>query len=72
MRHALADEFPVAALTMVLAQRQPAPGVLHHSDRGSQPGFNWSSQQWLNVWNVGADPAPGLVFSNRGSSEAWC
>ena len=72
MRHTLEEELAVAALTMALAQRRPGPGVLHHSDRGSQPGFNWSSQQRLNVWNVGADPAPRLVFSNRGSSEAWC
>ncbi len=36
MRHTLAEELPVAALTMALAQRRPGPGVLHHSDRGSQ------------------------------------
>jgi putative transposase len=32
------------ALTMAWFRRRPAPGVLHHSDRGSQPRFNRSSQ----------------------------
>jgi len=32
----LKTELPLAALTMALDQRQPAPGLLHHSDRGSQ------------------------------------
>ena len=33
------------ALKMALRDRQPPQGLLHHSDRGSQPGFKWSSQQ---------------------------
>jgi len=32
----LRTELPLAALTMALNQRQPAPGLLHHSDQGSQ------------------------------------
>ena len=32
----LKTELPLAALTMALKQRQPSPGLLHHSDRGSQ------------------------------------
>jgi len=32
----LKTELPLAALTMALEQRQPPPGLLHHSDRGSQ------------------------------------
>jgi putative transposase len=32
----LATELPLAALEMALAQRRPAPGGLHHSDRGLQ------------------------------------
>jgi transposase InsO family protein len=36
----------VAALLMALAARRPSPGqLIHHSDRGVQGGFNWSSQQ---------------------------
>ena len=36
MRHTLAQELTLAALTMALAQRCPQRGVLHHSDRGGQ------------------------------------
>jgi putative transposase len=32
----LEDDLPLAALRMALALRQPAPGWVHHSDRGSQ------------------------------------
>ena len=37
------------ALRMALHLRGPGADValLHHSDRGSQPGLNRSSQQWL-------------------------
>lgn len=38
--HAIADhmrtELPLAALDMALGQRGPVPGLLHHSDQGSQ------------------------------------
>lgn len=36
MEDHLKTELPLAALTMALEQRQPPPGLLHHSDRGSQ------------------------------------
>ena len=32
----LATELPLAALEQALSQRQPEPGLVHHSDRGSQ------------------------------------
>ena len=44
MRATLDDALVLDALHMALAQRRPAPGLLHHADRGSQPGLNWSSQ----------------------------
>jgi putative transposase len=37
----------VDALEMAVARRHPGRGVIHHSDQGSQPGLNRSSQQWL-------------------------
>ena len=36
MRHTLERGLTLDALQMALAHRQPVPGVLHHSDRGSQ------------------------------------
>jgi transposase InsO family protein len=36
MRHTLEGALTADALTMALAGRQPGPGVLHHTDRGSQ------------------------------------
>jgi putative transposase len=32
----LEDDLPIEALRVALEQRQPAPGLVHHSDRGSQ------------------------------------
>jgi transposase InsO family protein len=36
MRDHLRTELPLAALTMALQQQRPPPGLIHHSDRGSQ------------------------------------
>ncbi|MGN9846383.1 IS3 family transposase, partial [Nonomuraea sp. H19] len=37
-------ELVTDALAMALHQRRPEVGVIHHSDKGGQGGFNWSSQ----------------------------
>jgi putative transposase len=34
----------MAALKSAVERRKPPPGCMHHSDRGSQGGFKWSSQ----------------------------
>ena len=44
MENHLRTELVLGAINMALAQRRPE-GVIHHSDRGCQPGFNWSSQR---------------------------
>ena len=38
------SELVVDALQMALHRRRPAPGLIHHSDQGSQPELNGSSQ----------------------------
>ena len=47
VREHLGRQLALDALAMALARRRPGPGVLHHSDRGSQLEFNWSSQHRL-------------------------
>jgi putative transposase len=37
-------QLAVDCLQMPLAHRQPPDGLIHHSDRGSLPGFKRSSQ----------------------------
>lgn len=44
MSERMTDALTLDALAMALARRRPPPGLLHHSDRGSQPKFNRSSQ----------------------------
>jgi transposase InsO family protein len=46
MENHLRTELVLAAINMALAPRRPE-GVIHHSDRGCQSGFNWSSQHCL-------------------------
>jgi len=60
----------VAALRAAIRSRQPPKGCIHHSDRGSQGGFKWSSQHPLGgscdggskaaVRSIGAGP---LIFT---------
>ncbi len=52
-------ELVVVALEMAVWQRQPALGLVHHSDQGSQPGLNRSSQQCS--WGEPIDPGGGGV-----------
>ena len=61
----------LAALRQALAIRRPAPGLIHHSDRGSQGGFKRSSQQGLCWRRRATGQAPPQVFSNLGLFEAW-
>jgi putative transposase len=44
MAEHMRSELVLDALEMALARRCPDPGLIHHSDQGSQGGLNWSSQ----------------------------
>jgi transposase InsO family protein len=44
MSERITDALALDALGLALARRRPPQGLLHHSDRGSQPKFNRSSQ----------------------------
>jgi transposase InsO family protein len=48
----LRADLVVDALEMAIARRRPGPGLIHHSDAGSQPGLNRSSQQLVLAVNV--------------------
>ena len=40
MREHMRAELTIAALIMPIQRRRPGAGLIHHSDRGSQGGFN--------------------------------
>ncbi len=65
--------FVLDALEQALYDRHPfhGDGLVHHSDRGSQPGFNQSSQRSCEL-TVSARRMPLQVFSSQGFCEASC
>jgi transposase InsO family protein len=70
-------DFVLDALEQALHDRRPAKGgLIHHSDRGSQGGFKWSSQHrgegWWR-WRVGGGRIGhyGLCCSGHPAGRAW-
>jgi len=72
----------IAALGMAYFQRRPARGLVHHSDRGSVPGFKWSSQQRLQFAERSTSSSAsagvcqpsvlrGLVLSASATAARW-
>ena len=51
----LRSELVVDALEMAVAGRRPGPGLVHHSDQGSQGGFKRSSQRSIERGCDGQD-----------------
>jgi transposase InsO family protein len=45
-------DFVLDALEQALHARSDIDGLIHHSDRGTQPGFNWSSQHGFDLLSV--------------------
>jgi transposase InsO family protein len=44
MRDHLRAELAISALLMAIQRQRPGAGLIQHSDRGIQGGFQWSSQ----------------------------
>jgi putative transposase len=55
----------LAALRRALAVRRPAAGLIHHSDRGSQGGINWSSQHHREKCCDGRETAVGSSVTGQ-------
>ncbi len=64
MESYLTDELTLKALRMALAQRQPATGLLHHSDRGGQYASNDYRQLLEKVQAVASMSRRGNVYDN--------
>ena len=62
----------VTALENAVARRGDVAGCIVHSDRGSQGGFNRSSQHRLVRATVDARSWPRRVFASRGSCVVGC
>jgi len=60
------------ALEMANGLRRPAGGLIAHSDRGSQPRFNRSSQRWFVDMIVSGHRVPPRGSSRRVSCGAGC
>jgi transposase InsO family protein len=59
------------ALTMAILNRNPPPGLIHHSDRGVQGGFKRSSQHRLFPLISGTGQAPLRPSSTQASCGVW-
>jgi transposase InsO family protein len=70
LAHHMRTDLVTDALDAAFSTRQPPPGAIFHSDRGSQTGFNWSKQHQLPGWSVGVRRGLRQVSSSRGSSVA--
>jgi transposase InsO family protein len=65
-------ELVADALRMAVAGRRPAPGLIFHSDRGTQDGVKGPSQHRLVRPTVVAGREPRWESSSRASCEVAC
>jgi transposase InsO family protein len=66
MKQALRADLASDALLMAIRHRQPPRGLIHHSDRGVQGEFKWSSQHLDGVVCDGhAETAFGSIGARR-------
>ena len=67
MSAAMIAQFVTDALVMAIWRRGKPDALVHHSDRGSQGGFNRLSQHGLSQRITARGQAPRRVFSSLGS-----
>ena len=68
MQQTLERHLVLAALEMALQGRRPPPGLLHHSDRGSQ----YASQDYQErLWQAGCICSGGAVGATAGITPRW-
>jgi putative transposase len=72
MRDDLEAPLVVDAISMAITRRKPKPGLVHHSDRGSLPTFNRSSQRFVVDLIVNTRSALPPVSSSRVSCGVGC
>jgi putative transposase len=66
----LESELAVVALDMALTQRQPAPGLVHHSDRGVQYASNEYVARLESHDAVISMSRPGNPYDNAWAESA--
>jgi len=71
--NSLRSDLALDALEQAICERSVGDDrLVHHSDRGVQPGFNRSSQQWVAVVVAGSCPSLRPASASPASSAASC
>ena len=66
IRSKMTAEIVIGALTMAWFRKKPAPGLIHHSDRGSRPVCKRRlSGPTVEVWNELLDEPQGKLVGQR-------
>jgi putative transposase len=71
MGPSLETSLPAAALAMALRQRQPAPGLIHHSDRGVQYASGAYRDLLANHGLVASMSRKGNCYDNAAMEAFW-
>jgi putative transposase len=71
MGESLATPLPLAALAMALGQRQPAKGLLHHSDRGVQYASGEYRHKLADFGVTASMSRQGNCYDNAAMESFW-
>jgi putative transposase len=71
MGESLSATLPLAALAMAVNQRQPATGLLHHSDRGVQYASRDYRAQLTRAGLQASMSRPGNCYDNAAMESFW-